>query len=650
MKRLGYVLGLAALTAISLSFLGEAAGRFDQRLSADKEIVHVLNRLTFGARPADIAEIRRLAAGGPVQKGIDKWIDLQLHPERIAENPVLEAKLKPLDTLKLSTWQIVEKYQQPAQPQASVFIAFPNSSLTPLQRSKLQDGGTVEERRAVIASLQPDVRAQLLASAAPQILEGLDEYQQEAAKARQARTDAALQEARRQNPPINELLTQDQVRTGRQGTKDEKLALINSLDPMKRRQVLRALGPGPFNDLPELRREVMGIQQFQQLVNSDLIENKLYRAIYSNRQLEEVMVDFWMNHFNVYNGKGQDRVLLTGYERDAIRPNALGHFRDLLLATARHPAMLLYLDNFQSRAPREDLPAIGPNGLPLNRPGLNENYGRELMELHTLGVNGGYEQQDVIAVARALTGWTIYDQAKYAEFHFDPNMHDRNEKVILGHTLPAHRGEQDGLEVIDILARHPSTAKFISKKLAQRFVSDDPPQTLMDRMADTFTKTDGDIRAVLQTLFSSVEFSSEGAWQAKMKSPLEFAVSAVRASNAEPSDVYVLAQRIADLGEPLYGKLEPTGYPNTGEAWANTSSILGRINFATALTAGQIPGLKVDFSRLNFKPPAAVAGELLGIAPSAATLSSIEKGIQGKEATPSMLTSLVISSPEFQRR
>jgi uncharacterized protein (DUF1800 family) len=281
---------------------------------------------------------------------------------------------------------------------------------------------------------------------------------------------------------------------------------------------------------------------------------------------------------------------------------------------------------------------------------LNENYGRELMELHTLGVDGGYTQQDVIAVARAFTGWTIYDLTRYAEFQFNPFNHDRKEKVVLGHTLPAGRGEQDGFDVIDILARHPSTAKFISKKLAQRFVADTPPASLVERMAATFTKTDGDIRAVLQTMFASPEFFSEGAWRTKLKSPLEVVVSAARALNADVTDPFVLAQRIADLGQPLYGKVEPSGYPSTGEAWANSAGIIGRIDFATALTAGQIPGARVDVSRFNFKTPAAIATDLLGTTPSPAMLAAIAKGIQEKEATPSMLATLVIGSPEFQSR
>jgi len=624
---------------------GQAARRYDLKIAPDKQIVHVLNRLTFGARPGDVAEVRKL--------GVEKWIDLQLHPERLAENPALESRLAALETVKLQTSQILQEYTP--QPQQMLIVRprlNPASVLSPSQLSKFIYGGSAEERLAVWMSLTPEIRSQLLLSVPPQATEGLPDLQQEAAKARQAEQEKQQAERRKLMPPINELLTQDQMRITRTGTDQEKIAILDSLDPEKRRQVLRAAGPQMFATVPVLRREAMAANQPQQFVNAELIENKLYRAIYSNHQLEEVLVDFWLNHFNVFNGKGQTRVLLTSYERDAIRPHVLGRFKDMLLATARHPAMLIYLDNAQSQVPREDLPlpVVGPNQAPPRRPGLNENYGRELMELHTLGVDGGYTQEDVIAVARAFTGWTVFDPQRYAEFQFNPGGHDRKEKVVLEHKLPAGRGEQDGIDVIEILAHHPSTAKFISKKLAQRFVSDDPPQALIDRMAATFTKTDGDLRAVLQTLFSSVEFSSEAAWQSKLKSPLEMVVSSVRALDAEAIDTFALSQRIAEMGQPLYGKVEPTGYPNTGEGWASTAGILGRINFATALTAGQIPGVKADMSRFNFKSPAAVAEELLVAAPSAVTVASMEKGIQGKEATPSLLATIVLSSPEFQRR
>jgi uncharacterized protein (DUF1800 family) len=635
MKRLSYTVRTAVLLAVAGVCLGTTATRFDQKLSSDKQAVHALNRLTFGPRPGDVEQVRRL--------GVEKWINQQLHPEQIAENPILEGKLQPLGTLQLPTWQIVESY--PQNPMAAMIRPPLFATLPPQQISRLMNG-SAEERRNTLASLEPDTRRAFLASASPQVLEGLpNEIRDEAEKARKTEQEERQKEMRRLMPPLNELLTPDQMRTARTGTPEEKLALLNSFDSEKRRQIIRALGPQAFSDLPSVRREAMAATQPQLLVNNELIENKLYRAIYSNRQLEEVLVDFWMNHFNVFNGKGPDRLLLTSYERDAIRPYIFGHFKDMLLATARHPAMLFYLDNWQSQSPPDNMFTSGAR-----RPGINENYARELMELHTLGVDGGYTQQDVVAVARAFTGWTIYDQAKYAEFQFNSPFHDRKEKVILGHTLPAGRGEQDGLDVIDILAHHPSTAKFISKKLAQRFVVDDPPQPLIDRMAATFTKTDGDLRAVLQTMFASPEFLSEGAWRSKVKSPLEMIVSAMRALNADVTDAFVLAQRIGELGQPLYGKLEPTGYPNTSEAWTNTSGLLGRINFATALSAGQISGLKFDISRFNFKDGATVAGLLLGTSASPSTLAAIETGIQEKGASPSLLISLVLSSPEFQRR
>ena len=392
----------------------------------------------------------------------------------------------------------------------------------------------------------------------------------------------------------------------------------------------------------------------------------MFRALYSNRQLEEVLVDFWFNHFNVYELKNvvpqppnTVRMQLASYERDAIRSHVLGKFKDLLLATARHPAMLYYLDNWESVSPNTfDAFQVGPFATGPNLSqifsrqahGLNENYGREVMELHTLGVDGGYTQADVIAVARCFTGWTIAQPATKPAFVFASFMHDTGEKIVLGHKIPAGGGEQDGLEAIDILARHPSTARFISKKLAQRFVADEPPQSLIDRMAQTFTKTDGDLRAVLQTMFTSPEFFSEGAWDVKVKSPFEMVVSAVRAMGGEATDTFTLVQKIADLGEPLYNKLEPTGYPETGEGWLSTANLLGRVNFATALASGQVPGVKIDSSRLEGKDAAAIAREVLGRTASDQTLEALAKGLEGKEPTARMVASLVLSSPDFQRR
>ena len=411
---------------------GQAARRYDLKIAPDKQIVHVLNRLTFGARPGDAAEVGKL--------GVDRWIDQQLHPEKLAENPVLESRLAALETLQLQTAQIMEKYAPPQQQLFSVRPRLaPASVLSPLQMSKLMNGGSAEERLAVWMSLNPEIRSQLLLSVPPQATEGLPDLQQEAAKVRQAEQEKQQAERRKLMPPINELLTQDQMRIARTGTEQEKIAILDSLDAEKRRQVLRAAGPQMFATVPILRREAMAASQPQQFVNAELIENKLYRAIYSNHQLEEVLVDFWLNHFNVFNGKGQTRVLLTSYERDAIRPHVFGRFKDMLLATARHPAMLIYLDNAQSRGSARGSAAAcrwtEPGAAAQARP-QRELWPR-IMELHTLGVDGGYTQEDVIAVARAFTGWTVYDPQKYAEFQFNPGGHDRKEKVVLEHKIPA---------------------------------------------------------------------------------------------------------------------------------------------------------------------------------------------------------------------
>src|SRR5437870_8952695 len=439
MKRLGCLLSVPLLLVVAVAFAGNATGRFDQKLSADKQIEHVLNRLTFGPRPGDAEQVRRL--------GVKKWIDVQLHPDRIQENPVLESKLKPLDTLKLAMWQIQEKYS-PATPAAAGRLVRPpaaQSILTPQQFGRLMNC-SVEDRRTLLTPLRPEDRRVVLANVPPQVLEGLPEdWVQEAAKARQAEHEARQKEFRRLMPPLTDLLSPEEVRAAQRGTREEKMALLNSLDPEKRRQVLRVLPSEALSDLPDLRREAMAVRQPQELVNSDLIENKLYRAIYSNRQLEEVLADFWMNHFNVFNGKGQDRVLLTSFERDAIRPHVFGHFKGMLLATARHPAMLFYLDNWQSQAPRDDLPAPpSPAGGAFRRPGLNENYGRELMELHTMGVGGGYTQKDVVEVARCFTGRTIAQPRQGGGYRFDPRMHYDGEKHVLRHTIEAGGGGKEG--------------------------------------------------------------------------------------------------------------------------------------------------------------------------------------------------------------
>ncbi|MGH7710773.1 MAG: DUF1800 domain-containing protein, partial [Gemmatimonadaceae bacterium] len=349
-------------------------------------------------------------------------------------------------------------------------------------------------------------------------------------------------------------------------------------------------------------------------VLGDVIGARVARAVASERQLEEVMVDFWLNHFTVFAGKNIVRYYIADYEREAIRPHALGSFRDLLGAVAKSPAMLLYLDNAQSVADSTQPTLAGGDrfgrgamrGRLARRPqaaarldsmrarmprGLNENYARELLELHTLGVDGGYTQKDVIETARALTGWTVPGARQGADgFRFVPQLHDAGDKVVLGHRLAAGRGVQDGEDVLDMVASHRSTARHIAKKLVVRFVSDSAPPALVERAAATFTRTHGDIREVLRTIVTSDEFFSRVAYRAKVKSPFEVVVSAMRALGAAADTSPRTAGVVALLGQPIYGHQAPNGWPETGEAWLNTGAILNRINFALAAAAGRVPG------------------------------------------------------------
>jgi uncharacterized protein (DUF1800 family) len=345
------------------------------------------------------------------------------------------------------------------------------------------------------------------------------------------------------------------------------------------------------------------MQKDRQVI-TDLEQAKILRAVYSERQLEEVLVDFWFNHFNVNAGKGAVRNYVGEYERDTIRPNVLGNFREMLGAVAHSPAMLFYLDNWESSDPNADRrrlkpsPSIDPSmegrGFsPGQMPkGINENYARELMELHTLGVDGGYTQQDIVEVARAFTGWTIRPR-QGSGFLFVPFMHDNGEKKVLGHTIKAGGGERDGEQVLDILAAHPSTARLIAQKLAARFVSDTPPASLVDRAAARFTATGGDLREVTRSIITSPEFFAAEAMNAKVKTPLEFVVSALRLTGAEIRNAMPLARELRDQGMQPYFCQPPTGYDDTAEAWVSSGALVSRMNFAVKLADNALPGVRV---------------------------------------------------------
>ena len=366
-------------------------------------------------------------------------------------------------------------------------------------------------------------------------------------------------------------------------------------------------------DSIELRRQA---RQNREFVN-DLLAAKVGRAVVSERQLTEVMTDFWENHFNVFIGKQQLRYYLPEYSERVIRPHALGKFRDLLGAVAKSPAMLIYLDNAQSVADSGQ-PTLGSEGragrlrqgainrriarmdsaqrasveqlLPRRPRGLNENYARELLELHTLGVDGGYTQQDVVEVARALTGWSVNQPRQGEGFVFRAQAHDAGPKTVLGNRLRAGRGIEDGEDVLDIVSRHPSTAMFISRKLAVRFVSDEPPDDLVERAAAVFTRTNGDIREVVKVIVTSREFFARSAYRAKVKSPFELTVSALRALGAQADTTPFTAGLVGRLGQQLYGHQAPNGWPETGAAWINTGAILNRINLGILIASGRVPG------------------------------------------------------------
>ena len=432
---------------------------------------------------------------------------------------------------------------------------------------------------------------------------------------------------------------------------------------------------------PQEIREVFPPNRRPAVITAQLQAAKLTRAVLSERQLEEVMVDFWLNHFNVYALKGPVRWMVPDYERRALRPHALGRFRDLVVATAQHPAMLYYLDNWLST--RDDFvlpPSRGGRKL-----GLNENYARELMELHTLGVDGGYAQQDVIEVARCFTGWTIDRPQEGGGFLFRPVTHDRGEKRVLGTVIPAGGGQDDGLAVIDLLVRHPSTARFISTKLVRRFVSDEPPPALVERAARTFRSTGGDIRAVLVTIFSAPEFISAEAQHAKVKTPLEVVASAARVLGVRlesPEEATqgraavmgggaVLARQVAALGEPLYEAQAPTGHPDVAEAWVSASALLSRMNFALALAHNRLPGARVELAPflegVDRRQPAQVLDRLFAVVlrgqvspdtrrvlgaqlenPEIVRATADDRGPRNTDVEK--LTALVLGSPEFQRR
>jgi uncharacterized protein (DUF1800 family) len=556
---------------------GNDAPKPGGHLTEEQKIIHVLNRLGYGARPGDVEKVKAM--------GLQKYIEQQLNPSTV-DDSVAEAKVKNLEVFNMTTAQVFEKYPNPG---------------------------------ALLRQLEGGRAAQAVA----------------------------------QNKAADKM-PED---VNKKGLADD--------DQKARQEKLR-----------ELYKEY-DLRPAGQLM-PQIAANRVLRAVYSERQLQEVMVDFWANHFNVFAGKGAVRWYIPSYERDVLRKYALGNFRDLLTATAQHPAMLFFLDNFQSVSPNaqqganrggngrmqellrsgQDLPPRMRERLkqqygvtdaeldqriqqmranaakpPQQRPqrGINENYARELMELHTLGVNGGYTQKDVQEVAKCFTGWTIADPQGFrrsaarmiqgednrrlerlqkmpgvpddldsGEFYFNPRWHEGGAKTVLGQKVD-EGGIKDGLKVIDILVNSPSTAKFIAHKLAVKFVSDNPSEALVDRVADAFHKSGGDIKTTLRALFTDKEFFAPDNYRAKIKTPFELAISSIRALDADTNGSPALLAMLNKLGEVPYGYQAPTGYPDKAEDWVNTGALLERLNFAIAIASNRIPGTHADLKEFEGK-------------------------------------------------
>jgi uncharacterized protein (DUF1800 family) len=695
-----------------------AAGNDDQ-----KRAVHALNRLTYGPRPGDVQQVMAM--------GVDRWIDLQLHPEKISDN-AMEARLAPFRTLRMSSKELLEDFPDPQMiravkegrkpmpsdparravyevqiarledKQAHRVQASDMHAASP-QRSESARDGDANMRSHPAATATADSEPAASAKTEAELAAASDITEMNAMGAGENESSSMPANEIATAPPLEKKTTPAEEAEARrledrlytdlkiQGLVDlppdqrykkilsmpvdEQVAFADSLRGGRGQEFLDGMDP-------RQKETLMAMSTPQLVVTAELAQAKLLRSIYSERQLEEVMTDFWFNHFNVFMGKGPEHLLLTNYEQQVIRPHALGKFEDLLVATAKSPAMLFYLDNWQSVGPnsmqargipsrparygpygRPRYPHPNPNAKPRRKnSGLNENYGRELLELHTVSVNGGYSQRDVTEVAKVFTGWTIERPADGVGFRYDPRMHEPGPKFVLGHRIKP-KGEDEGKEVLHMLATNSETAHFISLKLAQRFVSDDPPSALVDRMAKTFEKKKGDIREVLSTLFHSPEFWADTAYRAKVKTPLEFVASAVRATGADVQDALPLARQLSNMGMPLYGAQPPTGYSMKADAWVSSSSLLNRMNFALALTSGKVRGVKLDAAGLARDAPpdatlSAMEAKLLAADVSKQTHDSIvtQMNAPAKPEQPSRppdantIAGLLIGSPEFQRR
>ena len=616
------------------------------QLRGDERILHALNRFTFGPKPGDLEAVRKI--------GLDQWFDEQLRPPsidetdlttRLAQFPAMQWSMQDL-FFRLPSNPIIRQAADGKVdvPQGGTLHAVYENQIYRIQARKEAQA----EKRTVAANPAPGlangaVNQTMYAEGTMDANGGMTPNPQaanppgaaqnemgQAGTGQPATGQAGTSQAGTTPAPEMNAMTpaapganSDQASAPAPGPAPVDDALIKrilALPPQQRVLRLQSMQPPDFENFmkslrpvqrqalmaglsPDLKESVGALENPEQTTAQELFAQRFTRDIYANAQLQEVMTDFWLNHFNVYLRKSEQMpYYLVSYERDVIRPRALGKFEDLLEAVAHSPAMMLYLDNAESMGP--DSPAAErakiaaarrPDAKKKADAGLNENYARELMELHTLGVNGGYTQADVTQVARVLTGWTVDRPQFGGDFIYAPMRHEPGTKTVLGAKIKEN-GEMEGRELLHMLAMRPATAQFLSRKLAIRFVSDDPPKALVDRMAKAYLQSGGDIPTVLKTLFHSPEFWAASDYRAKVKTPLEFVVSAVRASNANVGNFQPLMNALRQMGMPLYGCMPPTGYKWDASDWVSTGALVDRMNFALSLAANRLPGITVEWA------------------------------------------------------
>jgi uncharacterized protein (DUF1800 family) len=653
-------------------------------LTQQERVLQTLNRFTFGPRPGDVAAVEKM--------GLDRWFELQLHPDRI-DDAAFEDQMQSYPAMQLSTSQLMRRFPSPQIVKQMVSKGAPLPS-DPVEHAIYADAEAnyeaQQKKQAAGGQKQngdplavPDaISAQANAPAAGEMAAG-DTMDSEAhgvaanqaaemqpagaAPAKGVKAGKALKHSK-----AVEAMTPEDVQAVLALTPDARYQKLLAMSPDESVGFREGLKPVQRLTLtqgmtPAQTEVVLAMQAPVRVVGAEALETRLLRDIDSNRQLQAVMADFWLNHFSVYVRKNQiEPYMLASYERDTILPHALGRFEDLLDADATSPAMMMYLDNWQSIGDRsmaaervQQISAYRPNAAKLPK-GINENYGRELMELHTLGVGGGYTQQDVIEVAKCFTGWTIdrpyqgvfggaqarpaafgrgrfgggrqeQTLGKPGEFVYDPNRHEPGDKVVLGHTIKED-GMKEGLEVLHILATSPATARFVSTKLAVRFVSDTPPPAMIDRMVATWAKTDGNISAVLSTMFHSPEFFSPAVYRGKVKTPIEFMVSALRASDAQVVNPLPLVQAMERLGMPVFGMQTPNGYSWKADEWVSSNALISRMNFALVLAGGRLPGVRTDWPALLGDGGDSSAAATLAANPGPQTERQLEAILIGQPA------------------